>query len=113
VPRAAAVVLLALIASGCAGVADDRIRPGATIDGLILGQAISCDNCAAIDAAASQRLESRHANDAAVVDTRYFADPLPSGAARSGTSTVVVFSLSDGSRAAYLVYCGVGGCSAG
>jgi len=110
--RAAAIVAV-LIVWGCGGLTSDGVKAGATIDGITLGPEITCDSCAEIDAAAGRKLESSRPNHAVVSETLHFADPLPSGAERSGTSTVVIFNMADGSRAAYLVYCGVGGCAAG
>lgn len=108
-----ALAIFAIVTAGCTtSVSSPHAQPGATIDGIQLGARITCA-CTDVDAAAVRKLDTTRSGHADVAGVVHFADPLPSGAERSGTSTVVVFNLSDGTLAAFLVYCGVGGCAAG
>lgn len=88
------------------------LRPGDKINGITLGAQVSCEDCAQISKEALKQLDADRPTHAAVADTYFFEDPLPSGAERSGTSRVIVLDLVDGTRIVYLVYCGVGGCHA-
>jgi len=110
------VALIAMVAVACGSSArtpEQSASPGAVVDGLKLGAPVDCTPCDLLTPAAVAKLNATIPNHAAIVRVSYFMDPLPSGAQRSGISTVAVVDLADGTRSAILVYCGVGGCTAG
>ena len=114
--RAVAVVALLVAAyggpTGAATPGQDLV-PGTLVGDLRIGERVDCSPCEVLTPAAIARLDATIPNHAAIVRISYFMDPLPSGAKRSGISTVAVLDLADGTRSAILVYCGVGGCIAG
>lgn len=85
---------------------------GSIVDGFPLGAPAGSD--AQIAAKATTALDQAQPGHAAIVSSRAYREDLQlvygAGSARSGTMTIFVFALADGSYHAAGVYCGVTDC---
>lgn len=112
----AGLVALSVLLAGC-GAAGGATAPttGAIVDGFPLGPALSPVPSPDIEPLAAAALDQRVPGHASIVSAMPYQEDIrlvySSGSARSGTMTVYVFRLADGSWRAAGVYCSVAGCA--
>jgi hypothetical protein len=86
---------------------------GSIVDGFPLGARADAATAQANEALAIEALETRLGSHADIVSATAYQEDIRlvhPDAQRSGTLTVYLFALADGSYHAAGVYCGVGGC---
>lgn len=87
---------------------------GAIVDGFPLGRVTNAAPGPDVEALAAQALDVRMPGHAAIVSAVSYDEDLAlvygPEAVRSGSMTIYLFLLADGSYHATGVYCGVGGC---
>ena len=116
--KARSLVLLAVaVLAGCAQSASGGAAPtpGAIVDGFPLGSLRNSLPEPDVAALGVRALDSRIPGHAPIVTATAYNENMAlvygSDAVRSGSMTVYLYLLADGSYHAAGVYCGVGGCS--
>jgi len=111
--------VIALIASACSAQAvstpgQTPPGPGAIVDGFPLGAVLNPAPDSDMAALAVRALDERVPGHAGILSGTAYLEDLNlifgGGVARSGTMTVYVFALADGTYRAAGVYCGPPGC---
>jgi hypothetical protein len=118
--KAAALALLAVVVlGGCAQPASRSGAapgPGAIVDGFPLGTLRDPLPEPDVTALAVKALDERMPGHPAIVSATAYNEDVAliygPGTARSGSMTIYLYLLADGSYHAAGVYCGVGGCAA-
>ena len=99
------------LSTGPAANAGSALDPGAIVDGHQIGEPMDCvDGCDAALALANETANERGLDPRSIEATSVYAPFVPDGAASTGGGYIVVYWVTDGSRIAIRVHCGVGAC---